>query len=205
MTIAQGKIVDAVLETAVNTDLPGEMRAIVSRDVFAESGRQIMIPKGSRLIGTYNTSVARGQARVMIIWTRLIRPDGLDIAIGSGGVDALGRAGVEGSVDNKYAEIFSAAMLTSVLDIGVAVAVDALSNQGSTTTNANGTTSSGSAAAPAGSCRCQQHRRHFQGRHQHHARPAPDHHARSGHAGQHLRQQRPDLPANVATDKQFVE
>lgn len=150
-TIGQGKIIDAVIETAVNTDLPGGLRAIVSRDVFAEAGHDVMIPKGSRLIGTYNTGVTRGQARVLIVWTRLIRPDGVDMQIGSSATDAMGRAGVPGLVDNKYSEIFSAAVLTSVLSIGVAVAVDAMSNQGSTTTtNSNGTTQSGSAAAPAG-------------------------------------------------------
>ncbi|MDE3016968.1 MAG: TrbI/VirB10 family protein, partial [Pseudomonadota bacterium] len=152
MTIAQGKIINAVMETAVNTDLPGTLRAIVSRDVYAESGHQVMIPKGSRLIGKYNTDVLRGQRRVMIIWTRLIRPDGIDIDIGSPGVDALGRSGANGMVDNKYSEIFSTALLTSVLDIGVAVATDRLSNNqaATSTTNANGTTSTGSAAAMAG-------------------------------------------------------
>ncbi|MBY0407017.1 MAG: hypothetical protein K2Q01_04945, partial [Rickettsiales bacterium] len=70
---------------------------------------------------------------------------------GSSATDAMGRAGVPGLVDNKYSEIFSAAVLTSVLSIGVAVAVDALSDTQSTTTNnANGTTQTGSAAAPAG-------------------------------------------------------
>ena len=113
-----------MLETAINTDLPGTLRAIVSRDVFAESGKEVMIPKGSRIIGTYNTGISRGQRRVMIVWTRLIRPDGLDIEIGSPGVDSLGRAGVEGDVDNKYAEIFSAAILTSVVTIGAATAAE---------------------------------------------------------------------------------
>lgn len=151
ITIAQGKIIDAVIETAINTDLPGTVRAIVSRDVYAESGRSVMIPKGSRLLGTYNTSINRGQGRVLIVWTRLIRPDGIDIQIGSAAIDPLGRAGVAGITDNKYAEIFSAAFITSVLDIGVAVMVDKLTNQNSTTTtNSNGTTSTGSAAAPAG-------------------------------------------------------
>ena len=147
-TILQGKIVNAVLETAVNTDLPGPLRAIVSRDVYAESGREVMIPKGSRLIGTYNTGVTRGQRRVLIVWTRLIRPDGLDIEIGSPGIDSLGRAGVEGLVDNKYSEVFSAALLTSVISIGAATAADALiSSESTTTTNSNGTTSSGGAGA----------------------------------------------------------
>lgn len=151
LTIAQGKIIDAVLETAINTDLPGPIRAIVGRDVFAESGREVMIPKGSRLIGAYNSSIARGQARVMIVWTRLIRPDGLDIEIDSPGIDALGRAGIKGIVDNKYTEMFSAAILTSLISIGTAVGADAITNeQGTTVQRTDGSTSTtGSAGATA--------------------------------------------------------
>ncbi|MEZ5691929.1 MAG: TrbI/VirB10 family protein [Rickettsiales bacterium] len=148
MTIAQGKIVNAVLETAINTDLPGTIRAIVSRDTYAEAGRTVLIPKGSRLIGTYNTGILRGQKRVMIVWTRLIRPDGIDIQIGSPGVDGLGRGGVEGHVDNKYTEIFSAAILTTMITIGAAVAVEAvLPDDGVTTTNTDGSTSSTNSSA----------------------------------------------------------
>jgi type IV secretion system protein VirB10 len=151
MTIAQGKIINAVLETAINTDLPGPLRAIVGRDVYAESGREIVIPKGSRLIGVYNSSVLHGQSRVLIVWTRVIRPDGVDIMVGSPGVDSLGRAGIYGITDNKYSEIFSAALLTSVISIGVAVGADHLVKDPSTTTtnNANGTTTTGSAGSAA--------------------------------------------------------
>lgn len=150
-TIAQGKIIDAVMESAVNTDLPGPIRAIVSRDIYAESGRTVMIPKGSRLIGTYNSDIDRGQVRVLIVWTRLIRPDGLDIEIASPAVDALGRAGVRGIADNKYAEVFSAAFLTSIISIGVGLAVDAVEDTESTTTNNTdgSSTSTGGAASSA--------------------------------------------------------
>ena len=153
MTIAQGKIVDAVLETAINTDLPGTLRAIISRDVYAEAGRAVMVPKGSRLIGTYNTGILRGQRRVLVVWTRIIRPDGVDIAIGSPGVDMLGRAGMQGEVDNKYFETFSTAILTSILSIGAAVGADALvDDPGVTTQRTDGsTTTSGSAGSAAAS------------------------------------------------------
>lgn len=149
--IAQGKIVDAVLESAINTDLPGMLRAIVSRDIFAEAGRNVLIHKGSRLIGQYNTSIFRGQQRVFIIWTRVIRPDGIDIQIGSPAIDPLGRAGINGLVDNKYFEIFSSAILTSVLSIGTAVAVDnVIDNPITTTNNRDGSSfSTGSAGAQA--------------------------------------------------------
>jgi type IV secretion system protein VirB10 len=140
ITIAQGKIINAVLETAINTQLPGTLRAVVSRDTYAETGRTVLIPKGSRLIGTYNTGVLHGQNRVMIIWTRLIRPDGIDIMIGSPGIDGLGRAGVEGYVDNRYMEIFSAAILTTALSLGSAVTSDKLMPQQSTSTTSSGGT-----------------------------------------------------------------
>jgi type IV secretion system protein VirB10 len=152
MTVAQGKVINAVLETAINTDLPGPIRAIVSRDTYTESGREVAIPKGSRLIGVYNSSILRGQSRVLIIWTRVIRPDGIDIAIGSPGVDSLGRAGIYGITDNKYSEIFSSALLTSVISIGVAIGADDLTNKKSTTTtNTDGssTTTGGAGGAAA--------------------------------------------------------
>jgi len=150
-TIIQGKLVQAVLETAIDSTLPGPIRAIVSHDTYAESGRSILIPKGSRIIGVYNSSVRRGQARVFIIWTRVIRPDGIDIAINSPAVDALGRTGMEGYVDDKYFEAFSTAILASMLDIGVAATGDALfgNQQQTTTTTGGGTTTTSSPTATA--------------------------------------------------------
>jgi type IV secretion system protein VirB10 len=139
-TLVQGKLIQGVLETAIDSELPGDIRAIVSHDVYAESGRAILIPKGSRLVGTYNSSVKRGQARVFIIWQRVVRPDGVDVVINSPGVDALGRAGMTGFVDNKYFEAFSTALLTSALDIGVATAGDALLGNGVSTVTTNGVT-----------------------------------------------------------------
>ena len=151
MTIAQGKIINAVLETAINTDLPGTIRAIVSRDTYAESSRNVLIPKGSRLLGTYNTGILRGQVRVMIVWTRVIRPDGIDIAIGSPAVDGLGRAGVLGFADNKYTEIFSAAILTTTLSLGAAeAAYKLMPQQGTTTTGGGSSTTTVNPAQQAG-------------------------------------------------------
>lgn len=150
--VAQGKMIDAILETAINTDLPGPLRAVVTRDVYAEAGRQVMIPKGSRLIGSYNSSIERGQKRVYIIWSRLIRPDGIDINIDSPGTDQLGRAGVAGYADNKYFEMFAASILTSSVSIALGIGADAaLDDSGTTQTNtAEGTsTSSGSAGSQA--------------------------------------------------------
>lgn len=150
--VLQGKVIDAVLETALDTTLAGPLRAVVSRDVYAESGYGVLVPKGSRLIGTYNTDVVRGQGRVFIIWSRLIRPDGVDIQLNSQGVDRLGRAGMPGFVDDRYFEIFGGAILTSILGITIAGVSDAiLSPEPTTTTQGTdgSTTTTGSAVNDA--------------------------------------------------------
>ena len=149
-TIAQGRIIQATTESALNTDLPAPIRAIVSRDTYGEAGTVPLIPKGSRLIGSYNTSLASGQTRVFVVWTRVIRPDGVDVALGSPLVDAIGQAGVSGQVDNKFQEVFSRSILSSIVNIGLAIGSDAISG-GSTTSTSNGTgsTTTGDAATTA--------------------------------------------------------
>jgi type IV secretion system protein VirB10 len=128
VTIAQGKIIHAVLETAVNTQLPGYVRAIVSRDAYSEHGRNILIPKGSRLIGSYNTSLVNGQNRVFIMWNRVIRPDGIDVMINSPAVDSLGRAGLHGYIDTRFGQMLYAATLSSLIGVGVAVLAEEVGN-----------------------------------------------------------------------------
>jgi len=153
-TIAQGKLLTAVLETAINTELPGSVRAVVSRDVFGEAGNEVLIPKGSRLFGAYSSKVSRGQARVEIGWTRLIRPDGVDMTINFNASDQFGRAGLVGDVDNKYNSLIANSIMTSVLAIGgVAAAQSILTGNSATTTTTNPTqgttTSTGSATNQA--------------------------------------------------------
>ncbi len=149
--IAQGKMMTAVLETAVNTEMPGSIRGIISRDVYAEAGSNVLIPKGSRLYGNYSTKLVRGQARVEINWTRLIRPDGVDLQIAFVGADQFGRSGIEGDLDNRYGAILSSSLLTSVLAVGGAIMAEKLSGNStsSSTTNASAgtTTTTGSPSA----------------------------------------------------------
>ena len=118
--ILQGKFIDAVAETAINSDLPGQVRALVSYDIYAESGRRVMLPRGTRLIGDYNTAITKGQKRLFVVWTRAIRPDGIDIALLSGGTDPLGRAGLAGEVDTHFWQIFGTSALLSILGAGAA-------------------------------------------------------------------------------------
>lgn len=140
LIIAQGRLIQATLETAINTDLPAPIRAIVSRDIYGEAGDYPLIPKGSRLIGQYNSNIIAGQSRVYVMWTRVIRPDGVDVAIGSPLVDQIGQAGVGGYVDNKFREMFSRAVLASVFSIAVAYGVEQVSDENTQTTSTSPTT-----------------------------------------------------------------
>lgn len=153
-TIAEGKLIDAVLETAINTDFEGKVRAIVSRDIYSDFGKNVLIPKGSRVIGSYSGSVEATQTRVLVNWQRLIRPDAVDIMINSPASDQFGRSGVPGDVDNKYLEIFNNAMLLSLLTVGSAIVLDEVSGSDGTTVDQDSdgsTTTSGTATDQAAS------------------------------------------------------
>lgn len=115
MTVPQGAMIAGVLETAINSDLPGYVRALVSRDVRAFSGGAILVPRGSRLIGQYRASSELGQSRAFVIWTRLIRPDGVSIDLNSPGADALGRGGLEGETNRHFFRRFGGAILLTLL------------------------------------------------------------------------------------------
>jgi type IV secretion system protein VirB10 len=130
-TIAEGAIIAAVLETPLNSDRPGLARAIVSQDVRGFDGTRVLIPRGSRLIGEFKAEVTPGLRRIPVIWTRLVRPDGVAIKIGSPGADALGGAGIGGRVNTHLAQRLFSAVLQSALTIGVNVVSALPSNGGS--------------------------------------------------------------------------
>lgn len=121
-TVPQGTLIPAVLETAFNSTRAGFARAIVARNVVGFDGTRVLIPRGSRLIGEYQSDTTPGQKRALILWTRLIRDDGASIAIGSPAADTVGRGGVRAQVDSHFLERFSGAILQSALNVGVNLA-----------------------------------------------------------------------------------
>jgi len=125
--IPQGAVIPAVMETAINSDLPGLARAMVTRDIKSFDGSTVLIPRGSRVIGQYKSGVALGASRVFVIWTRVIRPDGVSIQIASPAADPLGRGGLEGKVDRHFFSRFGGSILMSVLNAGVAAVGNARS------------------------------------------------------------------------------
>jgi type IV secretion system protein VirB10 len=114
-TVTQGTLIPAVLETAIDTDVPGFVRAIVSTDVKSFDGRTVLVPRSSRLIGQYKSGLSSGQKRAYVIWTRLIRPDGVSVDLGSPAIAFGGETGLAGKVNSHFFERFGSAMLLSVL------------------------------------------------------------------------------------------
>jgi type IV secretion system protein VirB10 len=117
-TLAEGEFIHATLETAMNSDLPGEVRAVVRDPVYAYTGQKILIPEGSRLIGEYNSAPSNGSAseRIFVMWTRIITPAGITMEIQSPGTDALGRSGMGANAkDSHFFQIFGTATLLSIM------------------------------------------------------------------------------------------
>jgi type IV secretion system protein VirB10 len=114
-TVVQGTIISAVLETAIDTELPGNIRAQVMEPVYSFDGARVLMPSGTILIGEFNNDVNLAQRRVLIAWNRAITPSGQSIALGSTGADTLGRSGTEGNVNNRYGTKFGAAILISAI------------------------------------------------------------------------------------------
>ncbi len=122
-TVTQGTLISGALQTAINSDLPGMVKANVSEDVYATSGERVLIPAGSTLIGKYSAGISMGQERVFVVWTRLIRPDGIDIMLGSPGTDSLGQAGLGAdNLDTHFIQRFGEASLLSIIGAGAATA-----------------------------------------------------------------------------------
>lgn len=128
-TIVQGTILEGVLETAINTDLPGAIRAVLSEDVVSYDGSTTLLPRGTRLIGTYSSTVKIAQRRALIAWNRAVTPAGTSVALGGIGADALGRSGQTGHVDTHFWERFGSAALISMFALGPQFAIDDETNE----------------------------------------------------------------------------
>lgn len=140
-TVTQGTLIPAILETAIDSDLPGYVRAVVSEDVRSFDGKRILVPRSSRLIGQYKSGLAAGQTRAYVMWTRLIRPDGVSVALASPAIEYSGRSGLSGEVDGHFFKRFGAATLLSVIG-----GLGAIASSGTSLVITSSTSSAASAA-----------------------------------------------------------
>lgn len=122
--VMAGTIIPAALVTGINSDLPGQIIGNVTENVYdTVSGRHLLIPQGARLIGQYDSGVAFGQSRVLLVWNRIVMPDGSSIVLDRlSGVDTAGYAGLEDEVDNHWGRLIGGAVLSSLLGIGAELA-----------------------------------------------------------------------------------
>lgn len=139
-----GFVVPATLISGINSELPGQIMAQVSQDVFdTATGKFKLIPQGSRLVGRYASDVAYGQSRVLIAWQRIVFPDGKAMDIGSmPGSDSAGYAGFNDQVNNHYFRLFASAFLMS----GVTAGITLSQNQDQNQQNNNGNRQTASSA-----------------------------------------------------------
>ncbi|MEZ6029069.1 MAG: TrbI/VirB10 family protein [Hyphomonadaceae bacterium] len=116
-----GAVVAASLVTDLNSESPGPVIAQVTQTIYdSATGRIALIPQGSRMMGEYRSSSRYGQSRVAIVWSRLIMPNGDEVALDEVGSDPSGAAGIKGEVDNHWGDVFGAAALGTMINVGVA-------------------------------------------------------------------------------------
>ncbi|MGY8706065.1 TrbI/VirB10 family protein [Bradyrhizobium sp. 18BD] len=128
--VQAGTVIPGALITGIRSDLPGQITAQVTENVFdTPTGRFLLVPQGARLIGIYDSQVTFGQSRVLLVWTRLIMPNGRSTVLErQPGTDTGGYAGVEDQVDNHWGELFKAAALSTFLAVGTEVGAGSDSN-----------------------------------------------------------------------------
>jgi type IV secretion system protein VirB10 len=125
-----GAVIPASLITGLRSDLPGQVTAQVTEDVYdSPTGKILLIPQGSRLVGQYDAQIAFGQSRALLVWNRLIMPNGRSIVLErQPGADTEGYAGLEDEVDNHWGMLFKAALLSTVLSVGTEVGMSGNNN-----------------------------------------------------------------------------
>ena len=121
--LREGTVIEAQLLTAIHSDLPGEVLAQVARNVYDSQTQQVLlIPRGTRLVGTYDSQIALGQGRLFVAWTRMVLPDGRSLTLsGLASKDLRGQAGLTGRVDRHRLGMFGDALMLSVVGAGLAL------------------------------------------------------------------------------------
>jgi len=147
MVLAKGGSIDCVLDTAFSSDAPSLLSCTVTKNIFSDDGKVVLIDKGSKATGESGTTLKQGQTRVFVLWTRIKTPTGVIVDLDSPGADALGRGGITGEVDNHFMERFGAAFLVSMFQDAFAYAIAKTSSGSTSTSLIQNTQSSGNSLA----------------------------------------------------------
>lgn len=114
-TVMQGTLIEAALETAINSDLPGAVSAVITNDVWSFDLSRVLIPRGSKLFGRYDSDVGLGQKRILVAWNRIVTTDGQSVDIASYASDEVGRSGLPAKVRTHFLQKFGTATLLSII------------------------------------------------------------------------------------------
>lgn len=130
LLLPEGAFIDCTLETAIDSTLPGMTTCVTATDTFGADGTVVLLERGTKLIGETRGEVHQGAARVFVVWMEARTPSGVVVELDSPGTDALGRSGLEGTVDRHFWERFGAAALVSTIDGAVQSEVQSSSRGG---------------------------------------------------------------------------
>jgi len=113
--LAKGSFIDCALQTRLDSTIPGMTACVVTRNIYSDNGKVLLIERGSTVSGEYSGKIKQGSARIFVLWSRIKTPSGVAINIGSPGTDSLGGAGVGGYIDNHFWDRFGSALLLSLV------------------------------------------------------------------------------------------
>lgn len=124
LLLSKGTVIECILESRVDTTVPGMTSCVIPRDIYSMNGRVKLVEKGTKAIGEYQGSVANGLARIFMLWTELRTPHGVTVQLNSPAADALGAAGMGGYVDYHWWKRFGNALLFSMISDGFQYAIN---------------------------------------------------------------------------------
>lgn len=127
--VIQGTKISCTMENALDSTIPGYTSCIVAEDVYSANGNVILIDRGTKIAGEYQSSLEHGQARLYVKWNRAVTPEGVTVELASGSAGSLGRAGITGYVDKHWFERFGNALLVSVIADALGYASDNTENE----------------------------------------------------------------------------
>lgn len=132
LVLAKGTFIDCVLQTKLDTTVPGMSACVITRNIYSDNGKVLLIERGSTVTGEYQQGVQQGMNRVFVLWTRIKTPNGVVISIDSPGTDPLGASGLPGKVNRHFFQRFGAAMLLSLIDDAAATMANNTEGNGTT-------------------------------------------------------------------------